>query len=169
MAFRRASKVRFGQPWRWKAVLRERLPLFGHRNWIVIADAAYPAQSNPAIQTVFTGSDHLAVVREVMNGLKKAAHVRPDILLDAELPAVREDDAPGVSAYRQNLSRILSGFAVEALPHEEIIVRLDEAAKRFGVLVLKTTLAIPYTSVFIRLECGYWTAAAERELRASMG
>jgi hypothetical protein len=36
------------------------------------------------------------------------------------------------------------------------------------VLVLKTRLTIPYTSVFIRLECGYWSADAEKRLRAAM-
>ena len=30
----------------WKTQLSERIALYGHRNWIVIADSAYPAQSN---------------------------------------------------------------------------------------------------------------------------
>ena len=91
--------------------------------------------------------------------------MRPDILLDAELSALGDHAAAGAAAYRKNLARILADLPVESLPHEEIIVRLDEAAKRFKMLVLKTTLAIPYTSVFVRLECGYWNEAAERRLR----
>src|SRR5665213_988847 len=35
----------------WTMVLDERLPLYGHRNWIVIADSAYPLQSAPGIET----------------------------------------------------------------------------------------------------------------------
>jgi len=52
--------------------------------------------------------------------------------------------------------------------NEEIISKLDEAGKTFHILVLKTTLTIPYTSVFIRLECGYWGADAEKRLREAM-
>jgi hypothetical protein len=29
-------------------------------------------------------------------------------------------------------------------------------------------MAIPYTSVFIRLDCKYWSADAEKRLRAKM-
>jgi hypothetical protein len=33
----------------WKQQLKDLLPLFGHRNWIVVADSAYPAQSRSGI------------------------------------------------------------------------------------------------------------------------
>jgi len=32
------------------------LPLFGHRNWIVVADSAYPAHSMPGIETIVSGA-----------------------------------------------------------------------------------------------------------------
>jgi len=35
----------------------------------------------------------------------------------------------------------------------------------FNVLIIKTNLTLPYTSVFFQLECGYWNAAAEENLR----
>jgi hypothetical protein len=35
----------------WKLEVESTLKLFGHRNWIVVADGAYPQQSNPAIKT----------------------------------------------------------------------------------------------------------------------
>jgi len=34
---------------KWEDVLKDRLPLYGHRNWIVIADSAYPAQSSGGV------------------------------------------------------------------------------------------------------------------------
>jgi hypothetical protein len=46
--------------------------------------------------------------------------------------------------------------------------RLEEAGRSFEVLVLKSTLTLPYTSVFIELECGYWSDDAERALRAAI-
>jgi hypothetical protein len=54
------------------------------------------------------------------------------------------------------------------LPHEKIIANVDEAGKLFHILVLKTNMTIPYTSVFIRLDCKYLSADAEKRLRAMM-
>lgn len=152
----------------WKAKLRQDLPLLGHRNWIVVADSAYPLQVSPGIETVYIEADALTVVQEVLGELAKAKHVQPVVYTDAELPHVAEKNAPGVTAYREGLKRALAQQSVRVLPHEEIIARLDEAGKTFKVLLLKTPLAIPYTSVFLQLECGYWNAGAEQELRAAM-
>ena len=54
------------------------------------------------------------------------------------------------------------------MPHEEIIGELAKASKLFNVLILKTDMALPYTSVFLRLECGYWDAGKEKALREAL-
>jgi hypothetical protein len=152
----------------WQRMLAERIPLYGHRNWIVIADSAYPAQSGPGIETVVSSSDHLEVVQAVLKAVGQSKHVRPIVYTDAELKYVNEKDAPGITAYRQRLARVLGNRPVSVLPHEQIISRLDEAGKLFRVLIIKTDLAVPYTSVFLQLDCGYWSADAERRLREAM-
>ena len=152
----------------WRARLHDELPLLGHRNWIAVVDSAYPLQTSAGIETVDTNADQLEVVKTVLYQLAKARHVRPIIFTDAELKAVPESDAAGVTAYREALTNLLGKTEAQSLPHEEIISRLDEAGKTFHILVLKTTLTIPYTSVFIRLECGYWSADAEKRLREAM-
>lgn len=152
----------------WHARLNQELPLLGHRNWIAIVDSAYPLQTSGGIETVETDADQLEVVKTVLGELGKAKHVRPIIFTDAELKVVPEKDAAGVTAYREALSNLLGKGEVQSLPHEEIIAKLDEAGKTFHILVLKTKLTIPYTSVFIRLECGYWSADAEKRLRDAM-
>ena len=43
----------------WERQLETLLPLYGHRNWIVVADSAYPAQSKPGIETVVSGAGQL--------------------------------------------------------------------------------------------------------------
>ncbi len=153
----------------WRAKLHQQLPLLGHRNWIVVADSAYPWQTAPGVETVDTGSDQLEVVRAVMTELGRMKHVRPIVYTDAELPFVAEHAAPGVTAYRDALKGVLARHEAASLPHEQIIGKLDEAGKTFHVLVLKTRLTIPYTSVFLQLDCGYWNAESERELRRIMG
>jgi hypothetical protein len=152
----------------WRTRLTEELPLLGHRNWIAVVDSAYPLQTSAGVETVETSAGQLDVVRTVLDQLGRAKHVRPVIFTDAELKVVPETDAAGVTTYREALSSLLGKTEVQSLPHEEIISKLDEAGKTFHVLVLKTNMTIPYTSVFIRLECGYWSADAERRLREKM-
>lgn len=157
-----------GETSAWREQLEQRLPAYGHRNWICIVDAAYPAQTSPGVETIVTGADQLTVVREVLAALKKAPHVKPVAVIDAELAAVGETDAPGIGLYRTKLERVLTGTVVERTPHEAIIRDLDRAGGLVRVLVLKTNLTLPYTSVFLRLECGYWSPEAEARLRAAL-
>jgi hypothetical protein len=49
-----------------------------------------------------------------------------------------------------------------------LIDRLNELGKSFHVLILKTNMAIPYTSVFLQLDCKYWSSDSEARLRARM-
>lgn len=153
----------------WQARLTEELPVFGHRNWIVIADSAYPAQTSPGIETLYTGQGQVETVAQVLEALDGMAHVQPIVHLDAELDAVPESLAPGISVYRESLDRLLAGRRVERLPHAELIGKLDAAGATFRILILKTDLTLPYTSVFLELDCGYWGPEAEAKLRAAVG
>jgi antitoxin (DNA-binding transcriptional repressor) of toxin-antitoxin stability system len=153
----------------WRQTLERELPVLGHRNWIVIADSAYPAQTSPGVETIYTGSTQLETLKAVLAALDRSRHVRPIIHIDAELDYVPEALAPGVTAYRSGLKSLLGDRGVLALPHEQLIARLDEAGRTFRVLILKTDLTIPYTSVFLQLDCGYWGPEAEKQLRAAMG
>lgn len=152
----------------WRVRLNQQLQLMGHRNWIAVVDSAYPLQTSVGIETVETNDDQLEVVKMVLGQIAKTQHVRPVIFTDAELKVVPESDAKGVTAYREALATVLGKSEAQSLPHEEIIAKLDEAGKTFHILVLKTRMTIPYTSVFIRLECGYWSADAEKRLREAM-
>jgi L-fucose mutarotase/ribose pyranase (RbsD/FucU family) len=152
----------------WQQIVAERLPLYGHRNWIVIADSAYPAQSRAGIETVISGAEQLDVLKQILSALAASRHVRPIIYTDRELNFVPEQDAPGIGSYRQQLGALLKGKAVQSLPHEEIISKLDQAGQTFRVLIIKTNLTVPYTSVFLQLDCAYWSAEAESKLRAAM-
>lgn len=156
------------RPAPWKAKVDAELPLLGHRNWILIVDSAYPLQTSPGVETVETNADELDVVRYVLNAVHHAIHVRPEIYMDAELPYVPDTDAPGASAYRQQMAAALHGHAIESLPHDQIIANIDDTGRLFHVLILKTSLTIPYSSVFIRLNCKYWSDDAENRLRARM-
>lgn len=149
----------------WQAKLSQMLPLLGHRNWILIVDSAYPLQTSPGVQTVVTRASDLDVVKDVLNAIDHSIHVRPLVYMDAELPFVPERDAPGVTEYRRKIKTILGDRQVNFLPHDQLIDKIDEVGKRFDILILKTNLTIPYTSVFLQLDCKYWSADAEARLR----
>ena len=152
----------------WKQKLDSELPLWGHRNWVAVVDSAYPLQTSPGIKTVYTGAEQIEVVRHVLDAVSRADHVAPIVYTDAELECVPADLAKGIAEYRTELGTVLKNHKVRSLPHEEIIAKLGEAGATFRVLVLKTTLTLPYTSVFLELDCGYWGAEQEKKLRDAM-
>jgi hypothetical protein len=134
----------------------------------VVADSAYPAQSSPGIETLVAPASQIEVVQAVAEAISDSSHVKALVHLDRELAFVQESDAPGVHAYRRQIVRILSGVQIDQIPHEEIIARLDQSARVFRILIIKTPMAIPYTSVFFELDCRYWSAEAEQRLRHAM-
>lgn len=153
----------------WREDLRSRLALFGHRNWIVIADSAYPAQSGFGIETIKVTGSLLVVLEQVMHQLKDARHVTPIVWRDRELAFVPEEDAPGVTRLRKVLNLRLADWPNQSLTHEQIISKLDEAGKLYQVLIIKTDEIIPYTSVFLQLDCAYWSPESEARMRRAMG
>ncbi|HVU48282.1 MAG TPA: RbsD/FucU domain-containing protein [Terracidiphilus sp.] len=160
--------LRDTQSFTWEQELASRLPLFGHRNWIVVADSAYPAQSKPGIETIVAGGDHVEAVKRVLEQIGASTHVRANVYVDSELDHVPENDAPGIGECRRRLHALLTAANLKQLAHEQIIAKLDACAQVFRVLIIKTDLALPYTSVFFELDCGYWSAEAEQRLRKAI-
>jgi D-ribose pyranose/furanose isomerase RbsD len=152
----------------WEQKLAQELPALGHRNWIVVADSAFPLQISPGIEVVVSGEDHFAVLEKVFKAVDASKHIRPRIYLDKELMYVTEELAPGIEACRQRLDGMLKGREVVPVLHEELIARLDEVARTFRILMVKTNLTLPYTSVFMELDCGYWEPESEAKMRERM-
>ncbi len=153
----------------WRIKLQQELPLLGHRNWIMIVDSAYPLQVSPGVETIETGADLPQVLRVVLGTLDHAIHVTPSIYLDAELSYVTDEAAPGVSVYRQHLKEILHDRPVKPVLHETLLKQVNDVGQNFHILILKTNMTIPYSSVFLQLDCKYWPPAAEQQLRHAMG
>lgn len=152
----------------WKQALKDRIALYGHRNWIVVADSAYPAQSREGIETVLVNAGQIDVLREVLADIAASRHVRPVAYLDQELKFIGDGDALGADAYREQVTAMLPSDQTHSVLHEQLIKRLDEAAQTFRVLIIKTNQTIPYTSVFLQLNCAYWSDDAEKQLRSRM-
>ena len=152
----------------WTDTLAGYIPALGHRNWIVVADSAFPLQISPGIETIATNEDHFAVLAKVLKAVDEAKHLRPKIWLDKELSFVTEDLAPGADDVRRRLDEALKGRGAAPVLHEELIARLDQAGRAFKIVMVKTTLAVPHTSVFLELDCGYWPSENEAKMRERM-
>jgi D-ribose pyranose/furanose isomerase RbsD len=152
----------------WDIRLNDALPLLGHRNWIVIADSAYPLQSRDGIETIMADTDQVRVLKHVLAALDKTKHVRPIVYVDKELSFLNDDAVIGIGPYKATLEDLTHNREAHSLPHEEIIHKLDEAGQTFHVLIIKTNMTMPYTSVFLQLDCAYWGPEQEQKLRAAM-
>jgi L-fucose mutarotase/ribose pyranase (RbsD/FucU family) len=152
----------------WKGQLANELPRLGHRNWICVVDSAYPSQTAPGVKLIYAGGDHLQVLEHVLKTIDSAKHVRGVVHVDQELPLVSDKHAPGMASFRDKMLQQLKGRDIVEMPHAKIIENVDEFGKSFNILMIKTDLTLPYTSVFIRLDAGYWSDEAEADLRQRM-
>ncbi|MGJ1516700.1 RbsD/FucU domain-containing protein [Sphingobacterium siyangense] len=149
----------------WKDLFSQQLPLLGHRNWILIVDKAYPAPATKNMLIINTGRKMPEVLDTALRLLDKQTHIRPVFYQDKELGYLDETIAPGLKAYQESLKKLLPNIKLTPLMHEEVFAKMDKAAQLFGVVVLKTESTLPYSSLFIELDCKYWDADRERILR----
>jgi len=155
----------------WKKEIDEQVGLLGHRNMIIIADSAYPIQVGGGVNVIATGADHQEVVSHAVKAIEKCPAVRPLVALDAEFAFVPEEHAPGAAKLRKSILAILEGKSAAPVReelHDTLLKEVNELAKDYTVVVFKTTGVIPYSSVFLTLDCGYWSAEAEEALRKNM-
>ncbi len=149
----------------WQTTFHQRLLIYGHRNWIIVSDAAFPAYSQIGIETIVVNEDLPSVLKYVAEAISSSKHVRATAFLDQELQFVQEKDYPGVTHLRQEITNTFAKSNLSSIPHSEVLSKIDDAGKTFRVLFIKTNTTIPYTSVYMRLDCGYMTDEVENKIR----
>jgi D-ribose pyranose/furanose isomerase RbsD len=149
----------------WKSSVNRQVNQLGYRNWIVVSEASFPAHSRVGVHQVNADAEVPEVVDYVLNALEQTQNVRPKIYLTRELRAVENDFAPGIDQMRQRIAESLHGHESTELDQQSLITLLESANQSYDVLVVRTPTALPYTSVFIELQPGYWDAESEERLR----
>ncbi len=152
----------------WKEAVDRQAGQLGYRNWIVIAEASFPAHSGPGVRQVVTTAEIPEAVDYVLNALERTQHVRPNVFLTREMRSVENDFAPGIDRLRQEIRASLHGHEATELDQQSLLVLLEDANRRFDVLIIRTPTALPYSSVFLELQPGYWDAESETRLRDRM-
>lgn len=149
----------------WKASVSRQVNQLGYRNWIVIAEASFPAHNRPGFRQVNSSAEVPEVVDFVLNSIEQTQHVRPRVYVTRELRSVENDFAPGIDELRNQIKASLHGHESTELDQQSLITLLESANQSFDVLVIRTPTALPYTSVFMELQPGYWDAESEERLR----
>jgi hypothetical protein len=81
---------------------------------------------------------------------------------------VENDFAPGIDEHRKRLRSSLHGHETTELDQQSLLTLLADANRSFDVLVIRTSTALPYSSVFLELKPAYWDADSEERLRSKM-
>ncbi|WP_161662348.1 RbsD/FucU domain-containing protein [Pedobacter sp. V48] len=152
----------------WKEQLNQKLPILGHRNWILVVDKAFPEQNAPGMEYIYVNEALLPVLKQVLTQINLSGHVKPIIYQDKELGFITESQARGVKQFVQESKTIFGNQTVQTMLHDSVFRKLDTESKLFKVLVIKTNETIPYTSVFLQLDCAYWNGDKEKQLRDAL-
>lgn len=161
------AQIRSGALLDWKTAFLNTLPIYGHRNWIVVADSAFPAFTEPGIETVVVDDSLPSVLEHVAGAITSSGHVRATAFQDQELQFIDESDYSGVSDLRRQIAETFPEGHVSSIPHAELMTRIREDGKTYRVLFIKTKERIPYSSIYIRLDCGYMSEEVERRIGAA--
>ena len=165
VAFAVAACANMGGGSSWQAAVDRQAAQLGYRNWIVIAEASFPAHNRPGLRQVSASVEVPEALDYVLTTLEQTENVRPQIYLTRELRSVENDFAPGIDNLRERLEASLHGHEPTQLDQQSLLTLLEYANRSFDVLVIRTTTALPYSSVFIELQPGYWDVDSETRLR----
>jgi hypothetical protein len=100
--------------------------------------------------------------------VETSTHVKPVIYRDRELEFLTDQQVAGIEAFKSQSNQVLKDYPVNSMLHEDVFRLLDESSALFSTLVIKTNGTLPYTSVFMQLDCSYWGPQDEEALRKEM-
>lgn len=137
----------------------------GARNWVVIAEPACPLPAGSGIVSITVPANSVDTFREVLDLLEIEGAVAPRIWVSYELSVVPEERAPGITRHREELEKLLLGRFHYTVDNRIIDMQLNQAAKDFRILYIRTSTRLPYSNIAIELDSGYWNSDAETEVR----
>jgi len=152
----------------WKTKLDKHISAFGHRNWILIVDKAFPSQNTDGVITIDTKDNLQDVLSFTLQQITASTHIKPLVYTDKEFAYLNSEQVSAIDEYKNARDGILEMYNPRVILHDSVFVKIDKASKLFKVLVLKTNEVIPYSSVFIELDCKYWSSEKEKTLRDAM-
>lgn len=152
----------------WMSSIDNEVAALGASNWIIISEASFPTPAQSGTHTIVSPTTLPQTLEQVLQTIESTGHVKPRFYVTRESQSVTESYAPGIVAMRQQVDQALHGHEKQVLPQRSLDVLKNSATKGFRVLLIKTQTTLPYTSVYIELESGYWDGESESALRKQM-
>ncbi len=154
----------------WDKKFNNRLPVMGKNNWIIISDSAYPAKRADGIETIATDKPLTSVLDYVLSNIDKAGHAGATAWISSELEKIPDRDAIGIEDIYQEIWRQLNeaNITTKTAIEKDILKMVEDEAADYNILVLKSTTRLPYTTVYLQLDCRYWDETREKRLRDAL-
>lgn len=152
----------------WAKLVNSEIQKLGNFNWIIIADPAFSSLNRNGIITITVDASSYDVLKQVFSTLETNGHVEGKIYVSKESRFLRESETPGIKVFQLLRDHAINGRKVRALDHAALEILIMDAKKKYSVLVIKTNSLLPYSSVFLELESGYWDGESETALRKRM-
>ena len=152
----------------WLSNVDQEVHKLGSFNWVIVADPSFPALSRSGIVTVTTPVSTPEALHGVLQSIDSHSHVRPRIHLTREASALVEDETPGINQFIAARDHVIDSRETITLTNNALNLLITDARKNYRILVIKTTTNLPYTSIFMELESGYWDGESETALRKRM-
>lgn len=149
----------------WKAAVDKQVAQLGYRNWIVVAEASFPAYNRLGVRQVNADVEIPEALDYVLHVMERTENTRPNVYVARELRSVENDYAPGIQPFRERITGALHGHETTQIDHQSLLLLLEDANRSFDVLIIRTQTALPYSSVYLELLPGYWDADSEQRLR----
>lgn len=152
----------------WMEAIDTEIQTLGSFNWIVIADSTFPALATKDAHILVAPARIPFVLDTTIQSIESSGHVKPRIYATRESLELSERYAPGVKQYREAVKSALAGRKIIHLPSRSIDRLLVDAGSQYRILIIKTESTLPYSSIYLELESGYWDSQSETALRKHM-
>jgi hypothetical protein len=121
----------------WEAAVNRQAGQLGYRNWIVIAEASFPAHNRPGIRQVNASVEVPEALDYVLRALEQTESVRAQVYVARELRSVENDFAPGIDELRKRLNVAFHGHETTELDQQSLLTLMEDANRSFDVLVIR--------------------------------
>ena len=152
----------------WAKAIEQEVKKMGTANWIVVAEPAFPSLSRKGVTTITTPAGTATALDVVLQSRDSQGHAKPYVYVTRESKMLSERYAPGVNGFNKRLKEVLRGREARELDSAALELLVKDAQKNYRILVIKSQTTLPYTSVFIELDTGYWDGEAETALRKQL-
>lgn len=152
----------------WIKNLEREVSELGAENWILVTDHAYPIPQSAEAHVVLADAKLDVALAAVFEAVESEGHIWPRLYTLREFDFLEKDYAPGVASLRELRTAVIAERKLQVIPQSTVDLLLEEVIPNKRILIVKSTSAYPYSSVFMELDSGYWNARSEDALRKKM-